>query len=268
MGQRPSARSAEAPRVIQDICACGWPSPCSSVITLGAGARAVSVARAHCCRRGTAVCARAGTVAAVDEPFVINLADAPASGHPARASFIQLEPDGVVWPDTGVNVHVMQPGQPSCRYHSEPVQEDFLVLSGRCVAIVDGGERPLRQWDFFHCPAGTDHVFVGVGDGPCAVLMIGSRREGACHYPVSDVVLDMARLLWRRPMTRHTRTPTGSPRPLTPRSRIRGRSDDLRSTCASGAEPELVLRRRGPIARRAGRAARRCTGGGRRAHGA
>ena len=123
---------------------------------------------------------------AIDEPFVINLADAPAIGAPRGATFIRLEPDGVTWPDTGVNVQVMQPGEPNGRYHSEPVQEDFLVLYGECIAIVDEEERALRQWDFLHCPAGSGHVFVGAGDGPCAVLMIGSRREDACHYTVND----------------------------------------------------------------------------------
>lgn len=122
---------------------------------------------------------------AVDEPFVINLADAPAIGAPRGATFIKLEPDAMSWPDTGVNVQVMQPGEPSGRYHSEPVQEDFLVLHGQCIAIVDDNERTLRQWDFLHCPGGTDHVFVGAGNGPCAVLMIGSRRENALHYPVN-----------------------------------------------------------------------------------
>jgi len=124
--------------------------------------------------------------AAIDDPFVINLADAPAIGAPRGATFIKLEPDGVTWPDTGVNVQVMQPGEPAGRYHSEPVQEDFLVLYGECVAIVEDGERSLRQWDFLHCPAGAAHAFVGAGDGPCAVLMIGSRREDALHYPVND----------------------------------------------------------------------------------
>jgi uncharacterized cupin superfamily protein len=66
------------------------------------------------------------------------------------------------------------------------VQEDFLVLYGECIAIVDDKELPLRQWDFFHCPPGTEHIFVGAGDGPCAVLMIGSRREEAFHYAVSE----------------------------------------------------------------------------------
>jgi uncharacterized cupin superfamily protein len=123
----------------------------------------------------------------VDQIVVMNIADAPALGRPNRATMIDFEPDGQSWPDTGVNVQVMQPGQPNCKYHSEPVQEDFLVLHGECVAIVDGEERRLRQWDFLHCPAGVEHVFVGAGDVPCAVLMIGSRRLDEAHYPVNDV---------------------------------------------------------------------------------
>ncbi len=123
----------------------------------------------------------------MDEPFILNLADAPAFSHSKRATLIDPEPDDAPWPDTGVNVQVLQPGQPNCRYHSEPVQEDFLVLDGECIAIVDGEEWPMRRWDFLHCPAGAEHVFVGAGDGPCAVLMIGSRREDAAHYPVNQV---------------------------------------------------------------------------------
>jgi uncharacterized cupin superfamily protein len=123
----------------------------------------------------------------MDEPFVMNIAVAPATARPRRATMIDFEPDGSSWPDTGVNVQVMQPGQPNCKYHSEPVQEDFLVLHGECIVILDGEERPLRQWDFVHCPAGVEHVFVGAGDRPCAVLMIGSRRKDEAHYPVNDV---------------------------------------------------------------------------------
>src|SRR5256714_9858829 len=123
----------------------------------------------------------------MDEPLIMNIADAPATGRPRRATMIDFEPDGRSWPDTGVNVQVMQPGQPNCKYHSEPVQEDFLVLHGECIVILEGEERPLRQWDFVHCPAGTDHVFVGAGEGPCAVLMIGSRREDRVHYPVNPL---------------------------------------------------------------------------------
>jgi uncharacterized cupin superfamily protein len=123
---------------------------------------------------------------AVDEPLVVNLGEAATYQHPRRATVLQLEPEDDLWPDTGVNVQIIQPGVPNCRYHSEPVQEDFLVLYGECLVILEGEERPLRQWDFVHCPAGTDHVFVGAGDGPCAVLMIGCRREDAVHYPVNE----------------------------------------------------------------------------------
>jgi len=122
----------------------------------------------------------------MDVPFVMNVADAPTRAHPRRATIIDFESDDAPWPDTGVNVQIMQPGQPNCKYHSEPVQEDFLVLHGECIAIVDGEERELRQWDFLHCPAGVEHVFVGAGEGPCAVLMIGSRRRDEAHYPVNE----------------------------------------------------------------------------------
>jgi len=123
----------------------------------------------------------------MDEPFILNVADAPALGHPRRATLIDFECEDAPFPEVGVNVQVMQPGQPNCRYHSEPVQEDFLVLAGECIVILEGEERRMRQWDFLHCPPGVEHVFVGAGSGPCAVLMIGSRRSEEAHYPVNDL---------------------------------------------------------------------------------
>ncbi len=122
----------------------------------------------------------------MDRTLIVNVADTLTRGHSRRASIIDFEPDDAPWPDTGLNIQIMQPGQPNCRYHSEPVQEDFLVLHGECTVILDGEERSLRQWDLLHCPAGVAHVFVGAGDGPCAVLMIGSRRENQAHYPVNE----------------------------------------------------------------------------------
>ena len=71
---------------------------------------------------------------------------------------------------------------------AESNQEDFLALHGECIAIVEEQERPLRQRDFVHCPAGTRHVFVGAGEGPCAILMIGARNpDDRIEYPVSEV---------------------------------------------------------------------------------
>ena len=63
-------------------------------------------------------------------------------------------------------------------YHGEDAQEDFLVLSGECLLIVEGEERRLRAWDFVHCPNWTEHIFVGAGDGPCIVVGVGARRKG------------------------------------------------------------------------------------------
>jgi uncharacterized cupin superfamily protein len=89
---------------------------------------------------------------------------------------------------TSSYVRVLQPGQPNCLYHSESLQEDFLVLAGECVLLVDGEERPLRAWDFVHCPAGTEHVFVGAGDGPSVILMAGARDpEEKLLYPASEL---------------------------------------------------------------------------------
>jgi uncharacterized cupin superfamily protein len=62
-------------------------------------------------------------------------------------------------------------------YHCEADQEDFLVLAGEGLLVIEGGERPLRQWDFVHCPAGTEHVIVAAGSGPLVVLCIGARGE-------------------------------------------------------------------------------------------
>jgi uncharacterized cupin superfamily protein len=120
--------------------------------------------------------------------FVLNLGDALAMRNEAKGgATYPLEPRGQPFTGFGVNVHVVWPGEPSAMYHSEGAREAFLVLSGECTLIVEEQERPLRQWDFFHCPAGTSHVFVGAGDGPCAILMIGARPDEPLLYPVSEV---------------------------------------------------------------------------------
>ena len=60
------------------------------------------------------------------------------------------------------------------------------MLSGNCTLIVEEEERELRQWDYFHCPAETLHVFVGAGSQPCAILMVGARPDEPIRFPVSD----------------------------------------------------------------------------------
>jgi uncharacterized cupin superfamily protein len=88
----------------------------------------------------------------------------------------------------GVNLNVLEPGQPLGLYHRESRQEGFLVLAGECLLIVEGEKRPLESWDYFHCPGGTAHVIVGAGDGPSLVLAVGARggRRGLV-YEVDEV---------------------------------------------------------------------------------
>jgi uncharacterized cupin superfamily protein len=97
------------------------------------------------------------------------------------------------FPQVGVNLYVLRPREPMGMYHWEADQEDFLVLSGEALLIVEGEERPLQQWDFVHCPPGTRHIIVGAGRGPCAVLAVGAREHQAGDdwggYPVDELAL-------------------------------------------------------------------------------
>lgn len=92
------------------------------------------------------------------------------------------------FPELGINLNVLHPGVPMAMYHEEPGQEDFLVLSGECLLIVEGQERPLKAWDLFHCPSRTKHVILGAGDGPALVLAVGSRK-GPATYPVDETAV-------------------------------------------------------------------------------
>lgn len=119
--------------------------------------------------------------------FVVNVKDAKWWQNSALAKGCNFELEGP-FSQTGINLVVVDPGKPVCRYHRENAQEDFLVLSGECLLLVNGEERPLRAWDFVHCPPGVTHVFVGAGNGPCAILMIGHRpAEEQLFYPESEL---------------------------------------------------------------------------------
>ena len=37
----------------------------------------------------------------------------------------------------------------------------------------------MGPWDYLHCPPGTAHITIGAGDGPCALLMVGTRSPGS-----------------------------------------------------------------------------------------
>jgi uncharacterized cupin superfamily protein len=120
--------------------------------------------------------------------FVSNVRDVQWFSSPSFGSVCTFESQEAWFQQLGINLRVLEPGQPNCLYHSESQQEAILVLSGECRLLVNGEERLLRQWDFFHCPDGTEHVCVGAGDGPCVLLMVGARtKNGEILYPVSEL---------------------------------------------------------------------------------
>jgi uncharacterized cupin superfamily protein len=125
-----------------------------------------------------------------DRAFVANARDVTWRGREGLGRWANLEGDAE-FEELGFQLVVLDPGVPACMYHGEGVQEDFLVVSGECVLVIENEERHLRPWDFVHCPPMAEHVFVGAGDGPCAIVMVGARvwkeREEEIIYPVNEL---------------------------------------------------------------------------------
>jgi uncharacterized cupin superfamily protein len=127
----------------------------------------------------------AGLVPGDDGWFILNVADIAWETVPGNGTWCVFEAPSARSPILGIGVHVLPPGETPGFYHQESEQEGFLVLSGECIAIVEGEERRMRQWDYLHCPPGTAHITIGAGEEPCAILMVGTRRpDHRTHYPV------------------------------------------------------------------------------------
>jgi uncharacterized cupin superfamily protein len=134
----------------------------------------------------------AGLVPSGEGWFVLNARDARWWYREGRSTICDFEGE-LELAQVGIFLYVLGPGEPIGLYHWEADQEDFLVLSGEALLIVEGEERLLRQWDFFHCPAETKHIIAGAGDAPCAVLAVGAREhQGAAGwggYTVDETAL-------------------------------------------------------------------------------
>jgi uncharacterized cupin superfamily protein len=141
----------------------------------------------------------AGLVPRGEGWFVLNARDARWRHREGRGESLPLtgwtdSEAETYFPQVGINLFVLGPGEPIGMYHWEADQEGFLVLSGEARLIVEGQERALRQWDFVHCPPETRHMIVGAGDGPCVVLAVGGRDHAGedCNggaYTVDEVAL-------------------------------------------------------------------------------
>ena len=133
-----------------------------------------------------------GLAPATDGWFVVNVRDAEwwfTDSRGAECSFESEYGDPQVeFDQLGIRLTVLDPGR-SGMYHAESSQEAFLVLSGECRLLVEGEERLLRPWDFFHCPPWTEHAFVGAGGGPCVILLTGARGPGteSVRYPACEL---------------------------------------------------------------------------------
>ena len=116
--------------------------------------------------------------------FVMNARDAVWGDSDEMGVFTRLgESKEARFPQVGFNIGVLWPGQPACMYHREPNQEGFLIVQGECILFVEGEERRLKQWDYFHCPPNADHVFVAVGEEPCVAVAFGTRVSRDVVYP-------------------------------------------------------------------------------------
>ena len=119
-----------------------------------------------------------GLVPSEDGWFVLNARDARWQAAPGRGARSNFEGDAD-FSQVGINLRILAPGEPMSMYHWEADQEDFLVLAGEALLIVEGQERPLRRWDFVHCPPGTRHTIIGAGETSSIVLALGARERSS-----------------------------------------------------------------------------------------
>jgi uncharacterized cupin superfamily protein len=122
--------------------------------------------------------------------FVLNLRDAEWRHADGRGAVCVVHDDfegDRQSEQLGINLFVLEPGEAMAMYHWEADQEDFLVVSGEAVLIIEGEERPLRAWDFVHSPPNTKHVIIGAGSGPCLVIAIGGRERDSLGFTVDEV---------------------------------------------------------------------------------
>jgi uncharacterized cupin superfamily protein len=132
-----------------------------------------------------------GLVADGDGWFVLNAADSRWNDTGPFGFYCNFEGKRR-FKQLGLNLNVLEPGQAIGLYHREQAQEDFLVLAGECLLLVEGQERRLRAWDFVHCPPETNHMIIGAGSGPAVVLAVGARGRGRSGivYPADPLALE------------------------------------------------------------------------------
>src|SRR6185437_7012418 len=83
----------------------------------------------------------AGLAPATDGWFVVNVRDAAWVTNDVLGDACTIEGDDTPpFEQLGFTIGVLQPGQSGGLYHGESNQEDFLVLAGECVLIIEEEE--------------------------------------------------------------------------------------------------------------------------------
>lgn len=123
-----------------------------------------------------------GLVCKSDGWFVVNARD--VRWHRTGGARITNLAGDTRFEQLGIGIEVLGAGEPMACYHREWDQEGFLVVRGSGTLVVEGEERPLQHWDYFHCPPGVAHVIVG---GPIVVVALGARQDDRTEY-VADPV--------------------------------------------------------------------------------
>src|SRR3954447_24758776 len=95
--------------------------------------------------------------------FVLNARDVSWIHSEERGQDTDFEGEQE-WSQLGFRIQVLSPGQRGL-YHGESGQEDFLVVAGECVLVIEGRERPPRAPGLGACSAPAGRRGAGGGGG-------------------------------------------------------------------------------------------------------
>ena len=86
-----------------------------------------------------------GLVPKGDGWFVLNAREARWLHGEGRGALLSFEGE-TEFPQVGINIFVLPPGEPTGMYHWEADQEDFLVLFGEALLIIEGEKDHTVPW--------------------------------------------------------------------------------------------------------------------------
>jgi hypothetical protein len=149
----------------------------------------------------------AGLTPVTEGWFVVNVRDAAWVTNEGLGDACTFEGEGTPpFGEIGFTLGVLQPGEPSGLYHRESNQEDFLVLAGECLLLIEGEERAPSGVGLRPLPTG-DRAHLRRRRRPSVRDLHGRRSHGgeADHIPALGACLPP----WRRRRDRDERAAGG-----------------------------------------------------------